>query len=272
MSLSNKTYFITGASRGIGKAIGLRLAREGANIVIAAKTDQPHKTLPGTIHTAAEEMEAAGGKALALKVDIRDEHAVQTAIDTAAEHFGGINGLVNNASAISLTGTLATPMRRFDLLFSVNVRGTYACSQAALPHLLKHKTSHILNLAPPLNMSPQWFKNHGAYTMSKYGMSMCVLGMAAEFADRGVAVNALWPKTAIATSALRMAGDDGVDLKHCRKPEIMADAAYEILCNNTSRISGRFLLDEEVMVNAGITDLNRYAVEPGQPLLRDFFV
>ncbi len=269
-SLQGRTFFITGGSRGIGKAIALRLARDGANIAVASKTDKPHKTLPGTIHTAAEEIEAAGGKALALRMDVRDEREVAAAVAACAEHFGGLDGLVNNASAINLTGTLATPMRRFDLMFSVNVRGTFACSQAAIPWLKKSDHAHILNLSPPLNMEARWFENHTAYTMSKYGMSMCVLGMAAEFARDRIAVNALWPRTVIDTVALRMV--DGVDPTHCRKPEIMADAAHAVLSTPPKDRTGQFLVDETVLREAGVEDFTPYAVEPGKPLIPDFFL
>jgi citronellol/citronellal dehydrogenase len=227
-SLKSRTLFITGASRGIGKAIGLRAARDGANIVIAAKTDQPHPKLPGTIHTAAEEMRQAGGQALPLVVDVRDEDQIAKAVAKAVDTFGGIDILVNNASAISLTGTLETPMKRFDLMHQVNTRGTYACSQACIPHLAKGRDPHILNLSPPLNLDPRWFENHVAYTMAKYGMSMCVLGMAAELKKDGISVNALWPRTAIATVAMRMVAGESV-YASCRKPEIMADAAHAIL-------------------------------------------
>lgn len=268
-SLKGKTLFITGASRGIGKAIGLRAARDGANVVIASKTDKAHKVLPGTIHSAAEEMVAAGGQALALKLDVRDDRAVAEAAAEAAAHFGGIDILVNNASAINLTGTLETPMRRFDLMFSVNVRGTFACSQACLPYLLKADSPHILNLAPPLNLDPKWFKDHTAYTISKYGMSMCVLGMASEFEGR-VAVNALWPRTVIATAALKMI--PGMDPRQCRTPQIMADAAHRVLTQTDPAYSGQFLLDEDVLRSAGVTDFDRYAVAPGQPLAPDLFL
>lgn len=270
MSLKSKTLFISGASRGIGKAIALRAARDGANIVIAAKTDKPHRVLPGTIHTAAQEIIDAGGQALAIQVDIRDQDSVNKAVEQAVAEFGGIDMLVNNASAISLSDTLNTPMKRFDLMFSVNVRGTFVCSQACAPHLLKSEHPHILNLAPPINLDPKWFGPHTAYTMSKYGMSMCVLGMAEEFAGR-IAVNALWPRTVIATDALR-AISRVYDPKNCRTPEIMADAAHEILCNQDPKYTGLFLLDENVLRKAGVHDFNQYAVQPGQPLLNDLFL
>ena len=270
-SLAGKTLFITGASRGIGKAIALRAAADGANVVVAAKSAEPHPKLEGTIFTAAEEIEAAGGKALPLQVDIRDEAQIVEAARKTAEHFGGIDILVNNASAISLTGTLETPMRRVDLMFSVNVRGTYATSQACLPYLLEADNPHILNISPPLNLNPDWFRNHTAYTIAKYGMSMCVLGMAAEFADRGVAVNALWPRTAIATAAIKMLGGL-INADHCRKPEIMADAAHQILLSEGVSLTGRFLIDDEVLAEAGVSDFDRYAVSPGSPLAPDFFL
>jgi citronellol/citronellal dehydrogenase len=271
-SLRGKTLFITGASRGIGKAIGLRAAKDGANIVIAAKTSDPHPKLPGTIHTAAQEIEAAGGKALACMVDIRDEGQIAAAVKQAVERFGGIDILVNNASAISLTGTLETPMKRYDLMHHINTRGTFACSQACLPHLLKAKNPHILNLSPPLNMEARWFGPHVAYTMAKFGMSMCVLGMAEEFRDQGVAVNALWPRTVIATAAVQnlLGGDDTI--RASRKPEIMADAAYVILTRNSRECTGNFFVDDAVLASAGITDLSVYATTPGVEPLPDFFV
>jgi len=245
--LRGKTLFITGASRGIGKAIGLRAARDGANIVIAAKTVEPHPKLNGTIYTAAAEMEAAGGKALACLVDIRMEDQIRQAVTKTVETFGGIDILVNNASAISLTGTLATPLRRFDLMHQVNARGTFACSQACIPHLLKAGNPHILNLAPPLGMAARWFAPHAAYTMAKYGMSMCVLGMAEEFRDQGLAVNALWPRTVIATAAVMnlLGGESTMNL--ARKPEIVADAAHAILTRPSRECTGNFFIDEEAL-------------------------
>jgi citronellol/citronellal dehydrogenase len=274
--LEGKTLFITGASRGIGLAIAVRAARDGANIVIAAKTTEPNPKLPGTIHSAAAEIERAGGAALPLAVDIRNEAAVQRAVALAVTRFGGIDVLVNNASAINLTGTLATPMKRFDLMFGVNVRGTYACSQACLPHLIASaaagRNPHILTLAPPLNLRPYWFKQHVAYTMAKYGMSMCVLGMAEEFRDAGVAVNALWPRTIIATSALAMIPGIADRLDNCRRPEILADAAYVILTRDARQATGNFYIDEDVLAQDGVTDLTRYAVKPGAPLLPDIFL
>ena len=269
-SLKGRTLFITGASRGIGKAIALRAARDGANIVIAAKSNVPNPKLPGTIHTAAAEIEAAGGKALALQCDVREEDSVRAAVDAAVARFGGIDILVNNASAISLTGTLATPMKRFDLMFGVNVRGTFLCSQACLPHLARGTNPHILMLSPPLNMDPRWFAPHVAYTMAKYGMSECVLGLAEEFREQGIAVNALWPCTVILTAALAMI--PGVDPKACRTPEIMADAAHAVLTTPSRERTGRFLLDEEVLREVGVADFERYAVQPGTPLLRDLFL
>jgi len=269
-SLANKTLFITGASRGIGKAIALRAARDGANVVIAAKTAEPHPKLPGTIHTAAQEIEAAGGKALPVMVDVRSEDEVLAAVAKAVETFGGIDVLVNNASAISLTGTLHTPMKRYDLMHQVNVRGTYLCSQACLPHLLKAANPHVLNLAPPLNMSAKWFKNHVAYTMAKYGMSMCVLGMAEEFRGK-VAFNALWPRTAIATAAIEMIGGDAM-MKRSRTAEIMSDAAHAILVKPHEECTGNFFVDEDVLRAEGVTDFGKYAVDPSVEPMLDFFL
>jgi citronellol/citronellal dehydrogenase len=275
MSLKGKTLFVTGASRGIGLAIALRAASDGANIAIAAKSDQPNPKLPGTIHTAAQELEAAGGKALPMQVDIRNESMVAAAVQRCVEHFGGLDILVNNASAISLTGTLATPMKRFDLMFGVNVRGTYVCSQACLPHLLSAaragRNPHILNLSPPLSMQPRWFGSHVAYSMAKYGMSMCVLGMAEEFRSEGVGINALWPRTVIATAALQVI--PGVDPSRGRKPEIMADAAHIILNRDARSCTGNFFIDDEVLASQGGVDLDSYAVTPGnRDFLPDFFV
>jgi len=275
MSLQGKTLFITGASRGIGLAIALRAARDGANIAIAAKSDRPHPKLPGTIHTAAAEVEAAGGKALAMQVDIRDENLVADAAKRCADRFGGIDILINNASAISLTGTLETQMKRFDLMFGVNVRGTFVCSQACIPYLKQSaqagRNPHILNLSPPLNMKAQWFAPHVAYTMAKYGMSMCVLGMAQELKPDGIGVNALWPRTIIATAALNVIAM--ADPKLGRKPEIMADAAHAVLTRDARACTGNFFIDDEVLQAAGIADLDQYAVTPGNKnLLPDFFV
>jgi citronellol/citronellal dehydrogenase len=275
MSLAGKTLFITGASRGIGLAIARRVAADGANIVVAAKSDRPHPKLAGTIHTAAKEIEEAGGNALPLAVDIRDEHAVAEAVRKSVEHFGGIDVLVNNASAISLTGTLETPVKRFDLMFDVNVRGTFVCSQACLPALLESATKgrnpHVLNLAPPLNMNSRWFGPHVAYSMAKYGMSMCVLGMAAEFRGHGVAFNALWPRTVIATAALNLV--PGADPMRGRKPEILAEAAYAILNRDARSCTGNFFIDDEVLAGAGVNDLDRYSVVPGtRDFLADLFL
>ncbi|MCX7891521.1 MAG: NAD(P)-dependent oxidoreductase [Burkholderiales bacterium] len=274
-SLAGRTLFVTGGSRGIGLAIAKRAAADGANVALAAKTEAPHPKLPGTIYTAAEEVEAAGGRALPIPLDIRDDAGVAEAMRRAAEHFGGIDILVNNASAISLTGTLATPVKRFDLMHGVNARGTFVCSQAAIPYLREAaragRNPHILMLSPPLNMKPRWFKDHVAYTMAKYGMSMCVLGMAEEFRADGIAVNALWPRTAIHTAALAMI--PGVDPRMTRKPEIVADAAHAILCRDARRHTGHFHIDDEVLADAGVTDLSRYAVVPGNnKFLPDFFV
>ncbi len=270
-SLAGKTLFITGASRGIGLAIARRAARDGARIAIAAKTVEPHPKLPGTIHTAAAEIEAAGGRALAIECDIRFEDQVEAAVARCVETFGGIDILVNNASAISLTGTLETPMKKFDLMHSVNVRGTYLCSRACLPHLFEAENPHVLNLAPPLNLDPRWFGSHVAYTMSKYGMSMCVLGMAEEFRTRGVAVNALWPRTAIATAAIAMIGGEAM-LRFSRKPEILADAAHCILVRPARECTGNFFIDEEVLAADGVSDFAGYAVDPTAELVSDFFV
>ena len=275
MSLKGKTLFITGASRGIGLAIALRAARDGANIAIAAKTDQPNPKLPGTIHSAAADIEAAGGKALPMQVDIRDEDAVAAAVKKCAEHFGGIDILINNASAISLTGTMETPMKRFDLMFGVNVRGTFVCSQACIPYLKKSAQSgrqpHILNLSPPLSMKAHWFAPHVAYTMAKYGMSLCVLGMAEELKPDGIGVNALWPRTVIATAALNLI--PMANPKLGRKPEIMADAAHAVLTRDPAHCTGNFFIDDEVLQQAGVRDLDQYAVTPGnKELLPDFFV
>ena len=270
-TLLGKTLFISGASRGIGKAIALRAARDGANVVIAAKTAQPHPKLPGTIFSAAKEIEEAGGKALPCVVDIRYEDQVKEAVHKAVETFGGIDILVNNASAISLTSTLHTPMKRYDLMHQVNTRGTFLCSQTCLPHLLKASNPHILNLSPPLNMETRWFAPHVAYTMAKFGMSMCVLGMAGEFKDQGVAVNALWPKTAIDTAAIRMLMGPNSG-KGARKPSIMADAAHWILTQESRQATGNFYIDEDVIIAAGTQSLDSYAVEPGHDLMPDFFV
>jgi len=271
-SLKGKTLFITGASRGIGKAIGLRAARDGANVVIVAKTVAPHPKLPGTIHTAAAEIESAGGKALACAVDIRLEDQVQKAAAQAVETFGGIDILVNNASAISLTDTLATRMNRYDLMHQVNTRGTFLCSQVCIPHLLKSSNPHILNISPPLNIHAKWFAPHAAYTIAKYGMSLCVLGMAEEFREKGVAVNALWPQTIIATAAvMNLLGGQEV-MKKSRRPEIMADAAHYILTRPRGESTGNFFIDESVLRNAGVKDFSQYAFEPGAELMPDLFL
>lgn len=272
MSLAGKTLFITGASRGIGHAIGLRAAQDGANIVIAAKTTEPHPRLPGTIHTAAQEMIDAGGQALAVKCDIRNEDEVRAAVDAAVERFGGIDICVNNASAISLTGTLTTEMKRWDLMHQVNARGTFLTSKACLPHLLKAPNPHILTLSPPLNLDPRWFQNHVAYTIAKYGMSMCVLGMAAEFADEGVAVNALWPKTTIATAAVGNLLGGNEMIQQSRWPKIMGDAAHAILCRPARECTGNFFIDEHVLREEGVEDFTEYAVDPSQPLFPDLFL
>ena len=275
MSLNGKTLFITGASRGIGLAIAKRAARDGANIAIAAKTTLPHLKLEGTIYTAAAEIEQAGGHALPIMCDIRDEESVKAAVKQTVEKFGGIDICVNNASAISLTDTLNTPMKRFDLMFGVNVRGTYMTSSICAPHLLeaakKGRNPHILNLAPPLNLNPKWFKHHTAYTMAKYGMSMCVLGMAAEFKERGIAVNGLWPRTLIATAALQAI--PGVDWKMGRRPDIMADAAHIVLSRPASHTTGQILIDDEVLASAGVTNLDHYAALAGnRAFLPDLFL
>ncbi len=268
--LKDKTLFITGASRGIGLAIALRAARDGANIVVAAKTVTPNPKLPGTIYSAAEAIEAAGGKALALELDIRDEEQVRLAVEKAAAHFGGIDILVNNASAISLAGTAETTMKRFDLMMGVNARGTFVCSQACLPHLRKAENPQILMMSPPLNMKSKWFAGHTAYTMAKYGMSMCVLGMAEEFRPMGIAVNALWPRTLIATAALQVI--PGAHAERGRTPEIVADAAHWILTQDSRTSTGNFFIDDEVLESSGMTDLSGYAVTPGKPLQMDFFL
>ena len=275
MSLAGKKIFITGGSRGIGLAIAIRAAKDGAMIAIAAKTSEPNPKLPGTIHTAASEIAAAGGKALAIQCDLRDENQISAAVDQAAKEFGGIDILINNASAINLTPTLQTPAKRFDLMFDVNVRGTFLTSQAVLPHLQESskagRNPHILTLSPPLSMKAKWFRNHVAYTMAKYGMSMCVLGMAEEFKREKIAVNALWPRTAIDTAALAMI--PGVDTAACRTPEILADAAYIILNRESASCSGNFFVDDEVLASEGITDLEKYSVVPGTTdFLLDFFL
>jgi citronellol/citronellal dehydrogenase len=274
--LEGKTLFITGGSRGIGLAIAVRAAQDGANVAIAAKTVEPHPKLTGTIHTAAAAIDQAGGTALALACDIRDEAAVLRAVDATVARFGGIDILVNNASAISLTGTLETPLRRFDLMFGVNVRGTYLCSQACLPHLrasaVAGRNPHILTLSPPLNMDPKWFRDHVAYTMAKYGMSMCVLGMAEEFRGDGIGVNALWPRTVIATAAVALIPGAAERVDMMRRPAILADAAHAVLARDARTTTGHFFLDDEVLAEAGITDLARYAIKPGARLMPDLFL
>jgi citronellol/citronellal dehydrogenase len=275
MSLAGKRMFITGGSRGIGLAIALRAAQDGAHIAIAAKTAEANPKLPGTIFSAAKEIEAAGGTALPIQCDIRDEAQIEAAIAKTAETFGGIDILINNASAINLTRTDQTPAKRFDLMFDVNVRGTFLTSQAALPHLRKSaeegRNPHILNLSPPLSMKAVWFKNHVAYTMAKYGMSMCVLGMAEEFKGDGIAVNALWPRTVIDTAALQMI--PGIDALAGRKPEILADAAHIIFNRDSKECTGNFFVDDMVLASEGITDLEKYSVTPGtKDFLLDFFL
>lgn len=269
-NLEGKTLFITGASRGIGLAIALRAAREGSNIVIAAKTAEAHPKLPGTIYSAAQEIEDAGGRALPLVVDIRSEEQVYAAVQKGAERFGGIDILVNNASAISLTATADTSPKRFDLMMDVNLRGTFICSQACLPYLAKSTNPHILTLSPPLDMRPKWFGRHVAYTIAKYGMSMCVLGMAEEFRPLGIAVNALWPRTLIATAALQAI--PGTLAERGRLSQIVADAAAQILIRDSRTTTGNFFIDEQVLTAAGVTDFSAYAVAPGQPLQTDLFL
>jgi citronellol/citronellal dehydrogenase len=271
MSLKGKTVFVTGATRGIGREIALRCGRDGANVVVTGKTSEPHPKLSGTIHTVAREVEAAGGAALPVQLDVRDVDAVAAAVQQAAARFGGIDCLVNNASAISLTGTLDTPVKRLDLMLAVNLRGTFACSQACIPHLKKAANPHILTISPPLNMKPRWFKDHVAYTMAKYGMSMCTLGMAEEFRSSGIAVNSLWPRTTIATAAIEVHFPEAI-LKASRKPAIMADAAYAILNRGSRGATGNFYIDEEVLRAEGVTDFERYAVTPGAKLYPDPFL
>lgn len=269
--LKNKVIFITGASRGIGREIALRCAAEGANVVIAAKSAAPHPTLAGTIYTVAEEVEAAGGAALPLQLDVRDEVAVYEAVAATVKKFGGIDILINNASAIFIANTLETPMKRFDLISAVNVRGTFLCSQACIPHLKESVNPHILNLSPPLNMQAKWFKDHLAYTMSKYGMSMCTLGMAEEFKSAGIAVNSLWPRTTIATAAIEVNFPKEI-LQASRKPKIMADAAYEVLISDSRMVTGNFFIDEDVLKAHGVHDFNQYAINPNAPLFTDLFL
>jgi citronellol/citronellal dehydrogenase len=272
MSLVGKTLFVTGASRGIGLAIAIRAARDGANVAIAAKTAEPHKHLPGTIYTAAKEIEDAGGKALPLIVDVRDEANVLEAVEKTVAAFGGIDICVNNASAIQLTGTEATDMKRYDLMHQINARGTFLTSKACIPHLKRASNPHVLMLSPPLDMSPRWFGTHVAYTMAKFGMSMCVLGMAEEFKADGIAFNALWPRTGIATAAIRfaLAGDEG--MRQCRTVEIMADAAHAIFEKPAHEFTGKFLIDDSFLYAEGVRDFEKYRVDPTRPLMPDFFV
>jgi citronellol/citronellal dehydrogenase len=270
MTLSGKTLFVTGASRGIGRAIALRAARDGANVAIAAKSSVPNPKLPGTIHTVAAEVEAAGGRALALQCDIREEDQVQAAVAATVDAFGGVDILVNNASAIWLRGTLDTPMKRFDLMQQVNARGSFVCAQACLPWLLQAANPHILTLAPPPSLDPKWWAPHAGYTLAKMGMSFVTLGLAAEFAAQGVAINALWPRTIVATDALNMI--PGIPLERCRKPEIVADAVHAVLVRPARERTGAFLIDEDVLREAGVTDFSQYAVDPAQPLLPDLFL
>ena len=271
-SLAGKTLFITGASRGIGLAIALRAARDGANVAIAAKTVEPHKYLPGTIYTAAKEIEAAGGRALPLVVDVRDEASVRQAVEATAQAFGGIDVCVNNASAIQLTGTLATEMKRYDLMNQVNARGTFLTSKACIPYLKRAANPHVLTISPPLDMSAKWFQGHVAYTMAKFGMSMCVLGMAGEFAEDGIAFNALWPRTIIATAAIKFAVGNEDRLRQCRTPAIMADAAYAILTKPSREFTGLFLIDDSLLYEEGERDFDQYRVDSSVPLAPDFFV
>ncbi len=274
MTLTGKTVFITGASRGIGLAIGLRAAADGANVVVTGKTREPHPKLPGTIHTAAAAIEAAGGRALAVAMDLRDEAQVRAAVKAALERFGGIDVLINNASAIYLTGTLDTPIRRYDLMHQVNARGTFLATQHCLPQLQRAANPHVLTISPPLNLNPRWFAPHVAYTTAKYGMSLCVLGMAEEFRAAGVAVNALWPRTAIDTAAITLIAGDDTRRRRTRKASIMADAAHAILTRPSRECTGRFFIDDEVLIDAGVSDLSRYlpdgAVEAD--LMPDFFL
>jgi citronellol/citronellal dehydrogenase len=270
--LKNKTLFVSGASRGIGLAIAKRAARDGANIILAAKTAEPHPKLPGTIYTAADEIIEEGGQALPVICDIRDEENVRDAVNKGLDHFGGIDICVNNASAIQLTGTLQTDMKRYDLMNQINARGTFLVSKVCLPHLLKSDNPHILNLSPPLDMDPKWFGPHVAYTMAKFGMSLCVLGMAEEFKEDGVAVNALWPRTAVATAAIKNAlGGDSI-MNISRSPEIMADAAYVILTKDSKEFTGNFCIDDNLLADNGVTDFSQYAEVPFSELAPDFFV
>ncbi|HLB56643.1 MAG TPA: NAD(P)-dependent oxidoreductase [Coxiellaceae bacterium] len=270
-TLKNKTILITGSSRGIGLAIALRCAKDGANIIITGKTTEKHDTLPGTIYTAAEEVEKAGGVALPLALDVRDEKQIEQVVDAAVKKFGGIDILVNNASAISLTNTLQTNLKRFDLMMGVNVRATFACSRACIPHLMKSNNPHILNMSPPLHMVAKWFKDHLVYTYSKYGMSVCTLGMSAEFKNAGIAINSLWPKTTIATSAIKINFPPEL-YAASRNPEIVANAAYWILTQNSRDFTGQFFIDEEILIKAGETDFARYNMMAGVTPMRDLFL
>lgn len=270
--LKDKVLFITGASRGIGKAIAIKCAQDGACIAVVAKTKEPHPKLPGTVYSSVEDIEKAGGKAIPCIADIRFEDQVQAAVETTVDEFGGIDILINDASAINVTPTLQTSMKRFDLMFSVNVRGTFLCSKLCIPYLKKSKNPHILNLSPPLNLDPKWFSNHLAYTMSKYGMSMCVLGMAQEFKKEGIGVNALWPRTTIATAAVENLLGGERAMKQSRKPEIVADAAYVILNKSSKDCTGNFFIDDEVLIEEGITDLSKYSLVSGAQLTQDFFL
>jgi len=272
MSLKGKTLVITGASRGIGLAIALRAAADGANIAVLAKTEEAHPKLPGTIYSAADEIRAAGGNALAIKCDVRFEDQVVEAMLATVTEFGGIDILINNASAISLTPTLQTDLKRFDLMQQINVRGTFLCSKSAIPYLVKANNPHILTMSPPLNLNPRWFKNHCAYTISKYGMSMCTLGMAEELRAQGVAVNSLWPETAIDTAAVRNLLSGKFSIEGCRKPNIVADAAYWIVTQPAKECTGNFFIDAEVLNRAGVSDLSGYAVGAGAELIPDFFL
>lgn len=275
-SLRDKVVFITGSSRGIGREIALRCARDGAKVVITGKTVEPHARLPGTIHSVAEEAVQAGGQALAIRLDVRDEQAIEAAVVQTVEKFGGLDVLVNNASAISISGTLGTPTKKLDLMWDVNMRATFLMSQACIPYLKQADNPHILTMSPPLNLDAKWFAPHLAYTMSKYGMSLCTLGMAREFAAvgsgvKGIAVNCLWPRTTIATAAIEFNFPETV-LRASRKPAIVAEAAYEILTRNSRACSGNFFIDEEVLREAGVKDFDQYAVSPGTPLFNDLFL
>ncbi|MFX0006477.1 MAG: SDR family oxidoreductase [Promethearchaeota archaeon] len=271
-SLKNKTLFITGASRGIGKAIAIKAAQDGANIAVVAKTKEPHPKLPGTVFTAVEEIISAGGNALPCITDIRFEKQVKRAVDMTIKEFGGIDILINNASAINLSPTLELELKRFDLMINVNVRGTFLCSKLCIPYLKKSNNPHILNLSPPLNLDSKWFKNNVGYTIAKYGMSMCVLGMAEEFKKNRIAVNALWPRTPIATAAVKNLLGGHSAIKHSRKPEIVADAAYFILTKKSTECTGNFFIDEDILIEHGITDLKKYSVDPKAELYQDFFI